>query len=518
MARAMILFLFTLALSATAARYEQLGKHFDVKLDSDRCGIEITAGPKNTTVFVSDDRLLTTGFGNVDDVEIMVDGNVVNFPRPQNKTSYMVCDSFDNQENQLTITGNLHGPQDFTLPFKVTFSQLDQNRIGFVATVPGAHSSAYGTNFLAMTYASPPDEEIYGMGLEYTVWNFKGHEVPLIVNEGGVGRGQQPITMWENMHGGQGGSAVTSYGPTPNYITNKNRGFLFNTTDIGIADFKAKDSTSFLFWHAKKLEGVIMYGDGPLELAQLSAQNVGLMPELPAWVHQGAILGVVGGQTFVDKTYSMMKSAGVKLSGIWMQDWVGQHKFPEGTRLLWNWALNREWYPEWDRMVDEWAKDNVKPLVYFNPYIANLTEFVTGQNLFQEGCQGDFFVKNKDGEVYLINSISINFAIVDFTNTAACKWFGQVLVDNGVKTGKSGGWMHDFGEYLPFDAVLFDGSDPVKYHNKYAEDWAKLAHDYLADYPDVVPFMRAASTTSPKYTRLFWMGDQLEAWDRYDGM
>ena len=78
----MILFLFTLALSATAARYEQLGKHFDVKLDSDRCGIEITAGPKNTTVFVSDDRLLTTGFGNVDDVEIMVDGNVVNFPRP----------------------------------------------------------------------------------------------------------------------------------------------------------------------------------------------------------------------------------------------------------------------------------------------------------------------------------------------------------------------------------------------------------------------------------------------------
>jgi hypothetical protein len=25
----------------------------------------------------------------------------------------------------------------------------------------------------------------------------------------------------------------------------------------------------------------------------------------------------------------------------------------------------------------------------------------------------------------------------------------------------AGGWMHDFGEYLPFDAVMFDGSDPV---------------------------------------------------------
>ena len=67
--------------------------------------------------------------------------------------------------------------------------------------------------------------------------------------------------------------------------------------------------------------------------------------------------------------------------------------------------------------------------------------------------------------------------------------------------------MHDFGEYIPFDAVLYDGSDLVEYHNKYPEAWAKLAADFLADYPDIVYFMRSASTTSPRYTRLFWMGD-----------
>ena len=32
--------------------------------------------------------------------------------------------------------------------------------------------------------------------------------------------------------------------------------------------------------------------------------------------------------------------------------------------------------------------------------------------------------------------------------------------------------MHDFGEYLPFDAVLYDGSDPIEYHNRYPQDWA----------------------------------------------
>ena len=30
-----------------------------------------------------------------------------------------------------------------------------------------------------------------------------------------------------------------------------------------------------------------------------------------------------------------------------------------------------------------------------------------------------------------------------------------------------GGWMADFGEYLPADAVYHDGSDPLKMHNKF---------------------------------------------------
>ena len=44
-------------------------------------------------------------------------------------------------------------------------------------------------NFMSLAVKSPQDEEIYGMGLQYTVWNFKNHQVPLIVDEGGVGRG-----------------------------------------------------------------------------------------------------------------------------------------------------------------------------------------------------------------------------------------------------------------------------------------------------------------------------------------
>ena len=72
-----------------------------------------------------------------------------------------------------------------------------------------------------------------------------------------------------------------------------------------------------------------------------------------------------------------------------------------------------------------------------------------------------YFIKNNVGETYLIHSVSIQFAMVDFTNPDAWNWMKSLIKENLVIEGMAGGWMHDFGEYLPFDAVMFDGSDPV---------------------------------------------------------
>lgn len=120
------------------------------------------------------------------------------------------------------------------------------------------------------------------------------------------------------------------------------------------------------------------------------------MKPLPAWTQQGVQIGIVGGQEFVDEKYQFLKDQGVPMVGIWMQDWVGEYKFPEATRLLWNWQLNREWYDEWDRMVDGWAEDGVRPMVYMNPYFADLSDFdvTLRRDLFKEGVEGGYFVKN----------------------------------------------------------------------------------------------------------------------------
>ena len=135
------------------------------------------------------------------------------------------------------------------------------------------------------------------------------------------------------------------------------------------------------------------------------------------------------------------------------------------------------------------------------------------------------------------------------------------------KTGVSG-WMADFGEYLPFDAILHDGQSAAVYHNEYPNAWAELNEEAVAEARaeglarlrikgaitngvgdvstgapgvcdvagaagncaaaseeadevadrEVVYFMRSAWMQSPKHTPLFWLGDQLVTWDRHDGM
>jgi len=112
--------------------------------------------------------------------------------------------------------------------------------------------------------------------------------------------------------------------------------------------------------------------------------------------------------------------------------------------------------------------------------------------------------------------------MIDFTNPAAWNWTKKIIKDNLVAEGRGAGWMHDFGEYMPFDGVLHDGSDPMIAHNKYPGQWAEVVEEALKEVgksgDDILPFMRAGTGTSPKNTRLFWMGDQLVTYDHYDGL
>jgi len=187
-------------------------------------------GVSRVRMFESDKHLLSTGQGDVDDIKIMVAGNISHFPARKTKSSHMECnEATKTDDGNMSVSGQIVIDDEKSTDFSLNFSSVDANRLTFEANVAGAHSADLGTNYVSMTYESPVDEEIFGMGLQYSEWNFKGKSVPLISTEAGVGRGLQPITIAMNKAmGGQGGTSTTSYAPAAQYITNKQRGFIYD--------------------------------------------------------------------------------------------------------------------------------------------------------------------------------------------------------------------------------------------------------------------------------------------------
>ncbi len=72
-----------------------------------------------------------------------------------------------------------------------------------------------------------------------------------------------------------------------------------------------------------------------------------------------------------------------------------------------------------------------------------------------------------------------------------------------------------------FDARLYDGGDPLVWHNRYPEEWARVSREAIEEAgrgEDIAFFDRSGFTQSPGIATLFWLGDQMQTWDEYDGI
>lgn len=140
---------------------------------------------------------------------------------------------------------------------------------------------------------------------------------------------------------------MTTYAPAYTFATSYRRGYILpNHTELGSMDFKSsKDHVTISLWKTDKMKIQVFHGKTLKDVVSKLTTVTGRMRALPAWTQKGAVVGLQGGQDKVQKDYKFLKSQGIPIKAVWMQDWVGTYKFPEGVRLLWNWALNRHHYP-----------------------------------------------------------------------------------------------------------------------------------------------------------------------------
>ena len=493
-----------------------------------------------------------------------------------------------------------HGATNVSYELKIAPDSSDTSYIHFEARVVSAsdgsrsiNSSDFHTS-TQFTFASVPEERFFGFGQQYSVWDHKGVSLPLMVTEQGIGRGLEPLTSVINEFGGKcGGNRWTSYGPSPLFIsaqpgadTVAYRALLLEGTHVALFDMHSvSDAVTVQVWapsivgrvlyaptaHANETQPTAMNESAPLALLRGLSAYTGRMAPLPSWVDHGAVVGMEGGRAAVLNLTATLLSAGVPVAALWLQDWTGIRDLGLGERLWWNWESDEASYPDWVGMVAKLrAEHGIRTLSYINPFLVNASGKASGyrRNLLQEASDRGFLVQRSaaaGGGDYLLHSGGFRFGTVDLSNAAAVSWYTQVIVDNMLlpgageanATGAVSGWMHDFGEYLPFDAVMASGETAEEWHNRFPEVWAQLGRnatqraaaavaaaaagaagaataagaagaavtagssersEIVAAEDEVVFFARSAWTRSPGIAPLFWQGDQLTTWDQFDGL
>ncbi|MCS6971678.1 MAG: alpha-glucosidase, partial [Leptospiraceae bacterium] len=366
-------------------------------------------------------------------------------------------------------------------------------------------------NRIIFHFMAEPDEHIFGGGEQFTHLDLRGFRVPLLSEEQGVGRGAQPITAGAHIMAGAGGNAFTTYAPIPFFFSSAFRAFENAQTAYQIWDFHGDryrveiwDNTLVLYFSAAQSYSEI--------LKDYTARH-GRMQPLPDWA-LGTILGVQGGRERVEKILAEALAAGNPVTAIWIQDWVGRRFTSFGSQLWWRWLPDEQSYPDFRNWVAGLRKRGIRVLGYINPFLAD------SGPIFEEALRQGYLVRNQQGEPYRIQTAGFPAYLVDLSNPLARDFLKNIIRKNLLGNGLSG-YMADFGEWLPWDAVLYSGESAALWHNRYPVEWAKLNGEAIREArmeKEVVFFTRAGFTDAARYSPLFWLGDQLVSFDQYDGL
>jgi len=401
----------------------------------------------------------------------------------------------------------LSGREGTTVRFSLTVD--DQHPALVRAQVSG--EAGFEHNRLWIRLPAQRREPTYGCGEQFSRFNLRGSRVPLWTGEQGVGRGFNVTTLAANLHSGSGGHWHSTYFPQPSYVTEAGR--VVHVETDAYSRFSFESTADVLeVWEAEC--SVILGAAGSLGSAvQTLSGYLGRQPRLPEWTHDGMWLGLQGGGEIVRAKVGKAQDAGIPLSAVWVQDWVGRRVTSFGSQLFWDWRYDRDRYPDLPGLTQELGRAGVRFLGYINPFLA-----IEGE-LYKEARDRGYCIKKPDGSDYLITVTTFPAAKVDLSNPEAWAWLKEIIQRNMLDAGLSG-WMADYGEYLPADAVLA-GADPMRFHNRYPAEWARLNYEAVAEagrIDDVVIFMRAGYTGSSRHAHSIWAGDQMVDWSRHDGL
>ena len=410
------------------------------------------------------------------------------------------------EPTECTVVNN--GVQLYHNGTKAAELRVEDNTLTVDATDPG-HDR------ILLRFHAEPGEAVWGGGEQMSYLQLNARRFPMWTSEPGVGRDKTTaLTRTMDRAGMAGGDYWTTNYPQPTFLTSRWLAVHLEASCYSVLDFTDPACHEVEVW-AGQAEFELFAADEPCELVGTLSKRFGRQPPLPDWVIGGAIVGLKDGARSFERLERFVE-AGAAVSGLWCEDWAGIRETSFGRRLFWDWRRDNQRFPDLPQRIAGLAARGIRFLAYANPYLAN------DGILYEEARElGHLALRCESDEVYLVDFGEFDCGVVDFTREATREWFaekvlGQEMLDMGIA-----GWMADFGEYLPTDLRLADGSDPMKAHNRWPVLWAEVNARALASRGktgEAVFFMRAGFSGVQAHCPLLWAGDQSVDFTRHDGI
>jgi alpha-glucosidase len=361
-----------------------------------------------------------------------------------------------------------------------------------------------------VTFRCRTGDRFWGFGEQYDGVDMRGRDVDAWTAEQGVGRASgSPLPPI--------GRLTDSYFPMPWFLDpQRSYGVLVTSTALSRFDLCEDEPGEWRVevWDDPGFELVVFAEDHPRKLVQALTAEVGRPASAPpSWALNGVWLAAQGGDVAVRERVAAALAAGIPVSAVWVQDWVGLRNFgldSYGVKYRWNWDSTL--YPSLPTMITEFAADGVRFLGYFNPFL------VPGWGQWETAATEGWAVRDAAGEPALFPIVTFDGGLVDLTHPEAVQWF-RGYADAAIELGMRG-WMADFGEWLPYDATLHAGDARLE-HNRYPTRWHKVNREALETaYPDgdFVLLTRSGFTGEHRVAQVVWAGDQEADWSRTDGL
>lgn len=358
------------------------------------------------------------------------------------------------------------------------------------------------------------DDHFLGFGEQTYGTEARGETIPIWMQEEGVHKDlttDNPRGAWELL-----GRRHSTYMPMPEFLSS--RGYMAVAESDVLSTFSMcgeRDDVARMEL-ASPVRVDLFYGPSPQDAITRKTAVFG-RPRVPPAFAFAPWNDAIFGSANVRRVAKELRDNGIPSSVIWTEDWRGGAwvgSMPDRYALKEEWEVDRTLYPDFEQVAQELHAAGFKWLVYFNSFVE------ADSKAWPETAPNGYLIKGADGNPYKFNDAKfVDASLVDFSNPDAVKWAVSKL-QASLALGADG-WMGDFGEWLPADAVLADGKAGLDEHNTYTVGWQKAqrqAIDGMGDGVERLNFVRSGWFGTPALADVFWAGDQQTDFGADDGI